>query len=92
LATPGDTESRHRVVAALIQAGGPMTLPELAIVTEQPEERCLPPLNDLADASQVVSGRLAPDDPCVRYCWSATWSRNIEARLRELDVEFSPER
>ena len=81
-------EARHTVISALLQAGGPMGLPELAEQCGVADEDALAVLKELADQDQVVQGKLLPDKPGTQYCWWACWERAEERRIADLREEI----
>ena len=71
---------RYRVISVLLQAGGPLTLPELVAESGCARQQAVPVLEELADEQQVIEGRLCAGKPTPQYCWWACWAREIERR------------
>lgn len=73
-------EVRYQVIAALLQADGPLTFPELVAQCEMAEEVIRPVLEELVGEHLVVEGRLLPGETAPHYRWAARWTREAEAR------------
>ena len=71
-------EVRHQVISALLQASGPMTLPELLKECGLPRKEVQPVLKELVSRSQVAEGQLLADKPGPQYCWGARWAKETE--------------
>jgi len=77
-------EIRYRVIAALLQAAGPLTLAELEVESGVSAESLHPVLRELVDRGRVVVGELVPGRPVPQVRWAARWQG--EAKRREVDV------
>ena len=73
-------ELRHRVTAVLLQAGEPLTLPELRDATTVTERRLRRALGALVADALVVEGELADDKPAPQYRWAARWHDQVRRR------------
>ncbi|MFH1567019.1 MAG: hypothetical protein ABIL09_03400, partial [Gemmatimonadota bacterium] len=73
------TEARYRLTAALLQAGQPLTLADLAAQTSLSAADLEPALEALGRERLVVSGRLEPGSDAVQYGWAARWERALRA-------------
>jgi len=77
-----ESEVRYRVIAALLQAEGPLTLADLAAQCEIAGGEIRPVLGKLVTENRVVEGQLLPDGPAPQYRWAARWAREAERRTR----------
>ena len=83
-------ELRYCIISTLLQADGPLTLPELDAAcrseTDTPDEATLlAVLTELVDSAQVVQGALLPNRIAPQYAWRARWES--EAHSRTSDVQ-----
>jgi len=74
------SEQRHRVVSALLQADGPLTLEELAAACGSEQRDLAAVLKELVDQRQVAQGRLVGDKPPPQYRWAARWDEEVRQR------------
>lgn len=77
-------ELRYRIISALLQAEGPLTLPELEIAcqsgTHTPiQAALLDVLQELVDNAQVVQGTLLPNRAAPQYAWRARWETEAQS-------------
>lgn len=79
-AAMNQTEVRYRVVAALLQAEGPLTLRELGVRCETPENEVGITLGELISDQLVIEGSLLPETAATQYRWATRWRREAEAR------------
>jgi hypothetical protein len=82
-------ELRYRIISALLQADGPLTLPELASAcrseTDTPDEASLvAALKELIDSAQVVEGALLPNRKSPQYAWRARWENKAQSRASDV--------
>ena len=83
-------ELRYQIISALLQADGPLTLPELEAACRSEMDTldralCLSVLQELVDHAQVVQGALVPNRTAPQYAWRARWES--EAHSRASDVQ-----
>ena len=94
-------EARHRVVSALLQAGGPATPRELVDPGEVPTKVVSTILAELVAQGQVIQGRLTRGVPDVQVRWAARWQeqardraarhrRELTSRVAQSDPEPPP--
>jgi hypothetical protein len=74
-------EVRYRVVAALLQADGPLTFQELVSQCAIAESEIRPALRQLVGEALVVEGRLLPGGSAPQYRWAARWDREAGKRV-----------
>jgi len=67
-------EVRHRVIATLLKADGPLARDELLALCELPESDVQPVLAELVGSGQVVEGLLVPGRAAPQYRWAARWA------------------
>jgi len=68
------------VIAALLQAGEPLTLTQLVDQCGIPEGEVFPILRELVYENRVVQGHLLPDKLAPQYCWKARWEKEAQRR------------
>lgn len=73
-------ELRHGVISALLQAGEPLTLQELAAECGLAADELRDVLDALLDDGSVVEGRLSSSKPRPQYRWQARWAAEVERR------------
>jgi len=87
-------EIRYRLIAALLQADGPLTLAELAKASRVPKSKLGPVLRKLVGEGAVVEGALVAGKPTPQYCWGARWAakvgREAKTRKQQLDAVVAP--
>ena len=74
------SEARHQLIAALLQADGPVTLDELLAGLPVAPQLAKDILAELADRGQVVAGRLSAGSSHTRYVWAARWEEQTRDR------------
>jgi len=74
-------ELRSELIAALLQAGGPLPLGELP---KGNKKQLGSILAELVDEGLVLEGKLLGDAPAPHYCWWACWERLIEERTAQV--------
>lgn len=72
-------EQRARIISALLQAGGPVSLERLAAECDVAEAAGI--VDALHQEDQVLLGDLAADGPAPHCCWWACWERLMQERL-----------
>jgi len=75
---PNPREVRHRVIAVLLQSGGPMTVSELSAECGTTQTAVRAALADLVGDDLVVQGRLVAGKSAPQFCWAAAWARELE--------------
>ena len=89
-------EARYQVVAALLQADGPLTLADVARQSQLTEATAAEALADLAAEKLVVQGRLSHGAAEMQYRWAARWEaesgRKAAAAKERLQAITSPAR
>ena len=87
-------EVRHRIVTALLQADGPLTLDELIEQGRVAKGPALAALEELAANGLVVQGPLLEGVPGEQYRWAARWEadsrRQAAAARRKLQETTNP--
>ncbi|MBC8443347.1 DUF5591 domain-containing protein [PVC group bacterium] len=78
------SELRSELIAALLQAGGPLALGELAKTVKAAKRQLSSVLEELVDEGLVLEGKLLRDAPTPHYCWWACWERLIEERTAQV--------
>lgn len=73
-------EARYRVVAALLQAGEPLTLSELVRVSQLTQADLAPVLRELVADAQVIEGKLLSFKSSPQYCWATRWEQKAQRR------------
>jgi hypothetical protein len=73
-------EVRYRTVSALIQAGEPFSLSELAQRSGVAERDLVLVLKELVSEKSVVEGELVAGRPAPQYCWAARWDETAQRR------------
>ncbi len=73
-------EIRHRVIQALLQASGPLSLAEVAAEAGLALSATAPALDGLAEEKLAAAGKLLPDDDTVCYRWAARWQVEVGRR------------
>jgi hypothetical protein len=81
-------EVRYRIISTLLQAGGPLTLPELVAGAEVAEAELFPVLRELVNQTLVVEGELLPERPAPQYCWGARWEAAAQRRATVAQQEI----
>jgi hypothetical protein len=86
-------ELRYQVISALLQAEGPLTLPELAAVCRSEtvtsdNETLLAVLKELVDNAQVVRGALLPGGPAPQYAWRTRWESEAQSRTSDVQQDL----
>ena len=76
-------ETRHAVISAFLQAGGPLTLDELLGECRTPKQSTVPVLKELVEQGLVAEGQLLPDKPAPQYCWGARWAKVTARRAAD---------
>ncbi|HUT21435.1 MAG TPA: DUF5591 domain-containing protein [Anaerolineae bacterium] len=82
-------ELRYRVTAALLQAGQPLSLDEVAASCGAPSAEVLPILQRLLDERRVVAGNLVQALPAPQYCWRGRWEELSQLQLRDAQHELA---
>jgi len=72
-------EIRYRLTSALLQAGHPQTLAELADQTEVSDGKLRVALDALVAENLVITGDLVPGRPGPLYGWRERWERDSRA-------------
>ncbi len=75
-------EIRYRLIAALLQAEGPLTAGELAKAGNVPKSKLGPVLRKLVAEGAVVEGALVAGKPTPQYCWGARWAAKVEREAK----------
>ena len=81
-------EVRYRIISVLLQAGGPLTLPELTDGCEVGGDEFAPVLRELVNDGLVVEGELLPGTPAPQYCWAARWKEAAQRRAADAQREL----
>ena len=76
-------ELRYRVTAALLQAGQPLSLGDVAAACGTCSAEVQPVLQKLLDERRVVAGYLVPALPAPQYCWRERWEELSQRQLRD---------
>ena len=88
------SEVRYQVISALLQAGGPVTLPELLQQCPIDEGQVAGVLAELVAERLVVEGQLAGGRSPRQYCWRARWEKATRGRTvaprRKLHAAVGP--
>jgi len=79
-------EQRARIISALLQAGGPVSLDRLAAECDVDEAAAI--VGALHQEEQVLLGDLAADGPLPHCCWWACWERLMAERLASTRQEL----
>jgi len=74
-------EQRHRVVATLLQADGPLGLEQIVARCDMAAEHVQSVLAELVGRGQVVAGELVPGLPAPQYRWAARWRKEAHRRV-----------
>jgi hypothetical protein len=85
--------ARYRIISALLQADGPLTLPDLEAAcrseTDQPDKATLlAVLKELVDSAQVVQGVLLPGRAAPQYAWRARWEQDTRAQTSSVQQDL----
>jgi len=76
-------EVRYRIISTLLQAGGPLPLPELLDGCGVGEGELAPVLRELVNGGLVIEGELLPGRPAPQYCWAARWEEMAQRRAAD---------
>ena len=79
-----DNELRSELIAALLQAGGPLSLAQLAEGTKAAKKQPGSALAGLVNEGLVLEGKLLHNTPAPHYCWWACWERLVEERTAQV--------
>jgi hypothetical protein len=74
-------ELRYRVTAALLRAGQPLGLDEVAAACGAPPAEVQSVLQKLLDERRVVAGNLVQAFPTPQYCWRERWEELSQRQL-----------
>ena len=73
-------EVRHRLIAALVEAGRVLTLAELARQCGVTQRAARPVLDALVAEDLVVTGKLTGGGRSPQFRWAAAWARELDHR------------
>lgn len=83
------------MISTLLQAGGPLTLPEIVDGSGLGDELVRPALAELTQEKLVVEGNLFSDKPAPHYVWAARWQAEAKRRAagsrQTLEAMVTPE-
>jgi hypothetical protein len=74
-------EVRYRIISTLLQAGRPLSLPEIVEDSGTAVELAVPNLRDLVGEGLIVEGALLTDRPSPQYCWRTRWEERAQERV-----------
>jgi len=84
-----ESEIRHRLISALLQADRPMDLDSLCAHCRAAEGELLPVLKRLVRLGQVVEGPLLSDRQVILYRWGSYWEKEARARAADSRKELA---
>jgi hypothetical protein len=82
-------ELRYRVTAALLQAGQPLSVDDVAAACGTRPADVQPILQELLDERRVVAGNLVASRPAPQYCWRERWQELSRRELRDAQHDLS---
>jgi len=82
------SETRYRLIAALLQASEPLTLAQVARASGLDQDAAQAGLDGLVQEGLAVGGTLTPGKRGVQYCWADRWAGAAERRDAEAQREL----